>query len=67
MLQNFKHIGRSLVIHSEDTLIIYLLTNNISKEGFKDLFFENERLSLDNQKAIIDYFFEKFSTSITIC
>lgn len=35
--------------------------NSKDSKGFKDLFFENERISLDNQKAIIDYFFEKIN------
>lgn len=35
--------------------------NSKDSKGFKDLFFENEKLSLDNQKAIIDYFFERMN------
>lgn len=35
--------------------------NSKDSKGFKDLFFENEKLSLDNQKAIIDYFFERIN------
>jgi len=35
--------------------------NAKDSKGFKDLFFENEKLSLDNQKAIIDYFFERMN------
>ena len=35
--------------------------NSKDSKGFKDLFFENEKLSLDNQKTIIDYFFEKIN------